>query len=161
MTKKQKLRSLVKQKILSCHNKDTQSKKICHRLKHNPIIKESNIIACFDPLWTEPNIKPCIDQREKEGKIIVMPTSTSKNSPTFRLKWLEEVYLWEIHAFIIPWIAFTKSWKRLWRGWWRYDRALSHYPTSYKIWVCFDIQIYWSFDSENHDIDMNLVISWP
>ncbi len=72
-----------------------------------------------------------------------------------------EVYEKEIDVFIIPGRAFTKNWKRLWRGRWYYDRFFSNgrYKKSRKVWVCFDFQLLNEIETKAHDIDMHKIVT--
>ena len=90
--------------------------------------------------------KDLIAHLKQAGKKILHPAKEPK-------------YEGEIDVIIIPWRAFTKDNKRLWRGkWWRYDRFLAHYPNSKKIWICFPEQIVDDIPQESHDIVMNEVL---
>jgi len=69
------------------------------------------------------------------------------------------IHKWKIDAAIIPWLAFDKHWWRLGRGKGYFDKFLSKYPSTYKIWLCFQVQITNQLPLENHDIIMNEVIT--
>ena len=69
-----------------------------------------------------------------------------------------KIYKWEIDLAVVPWLAFTKNWKRIWRWKWFYDKFFSNNKNIFKIWICFDFQIIKDLKTEIHDIYMNKVI---
>ena len=77
--------------------------------------------------------------------------------------WIMEVkywreFLWEIDVVIVPWLAFTKDWKRLWRWKWYYDRFLWKNKKAYKIWICMPEQIVENIPVDEHDSMMDEVV---
>lgn len=79
------------------------------------------------------------------------------------LYWIMEVknwkeFLWEIEVAIVPWLAFTKEWKRLWRGKWYYDKFLWRNKKVYKIWICMPEQIVENIPVDEHDVMMDEVL---
>lgn len=65
----------------------------------------------------------------------------------------------KIDVCITPWVAFTKTGKRIWKWKWYYDDFFSHFRVKNKIWICYDFQIFDDFEIETHDVDMDLVIT--
>lgn len=114
-------------------------------------------IAIYRPLKWEPNIEDFLSNLNENTHLFVPWSDSSKPSLIYS-NW--EQYVWPIDAFIVPWLVFTRSGDRLGRWWGRYDRLLSQYLDSYKIWICFDTQIVDTLPLESHDIRMNEVISW-
>jgi 5-formyltetrahydrofolate cyclo-ligase len=60
---------------------------------------------------------------------------------------------------LVPWLAFTKQWARLWRWLGRYDKLLAQYPNTIKIGVCFSSQIIANIPTQAHDQDMDIILS--
>jgi len=66
----------------------------------------------------------------------------------------------EIDLFLCPGIAFTESGQRLGKGGGYYDRLLSHRaPSSRLIGICFREQVTQNLPTEDHDIQVDQVIS--
>ena len=63
----------------------------------------------------------------------------------------------DLDLLIVPALAYTEDWKRIGFGKWYYDRYLINKNT-YKLWVCFDFQIYDDFEQNNLDVWMDLVL---
>lgn len=62
-----------------------------------------------------------------------------------------------IELYLVPWMAFTRSWYRIWRGKGYYDKYLAN-TNAFKVWICFETQLIPSFDVEKHDIIMDKII---
>lgn len=62
-------------------------------------------------------------------------------------------------VILVPGLAFTKQWTRLWRWLWRYDKLLSQYPDIIKIGLCFESQIIPNIPIQAHDQDMDIILS--
>jgi 5-formyltetrahydrofolate cyclo-ligase len=77
--------------------------------------------------------------------------------------WILEIDNWQeftekIDIAIIPWMAFTTDWKRLWRWKWYYDKFLWKNKKAYKIWICMPEQIIENIPVEKHDVIMDEII---
>ncbi len=72
-----------------------------------------------------------------------------------------EIHEKNIDLFIIPWRAFSKDWKRIWRGKWYYDRFLSQtlYKKSKKLGFCYNFQILENIPTQKYDVDMDAIIN--
>ena len=68
-------------------------------------------------------------------------------------------YEWRIDMIIVPWLAFDNEGNRLWKWPGYYDRFLSMYPASYKVWVCFTEQLIDHFPTQAHDVPMEKILS--
>lgn len=62
-----------------------------------------------------------------------------------------------IDLIIVPGVAFDKNYNRMGRGKGFYDKLLLQ-QNSFKLGICFDVQLFESIPSEPHDIAMDLVI---
>ncbi len=71
-----------------------------------------------------------------------------------------DIFLWNIDLVIIPWRAFTLNWKRIWNWFWYYDKFLwrKENKNIYKLWICYDFQIFDDFETESHDISLDKII---
>jgi len=99
----------------------------------------------------EVDTKPLIDRLQtNDKKIFFAPTDNLES----RIENLES-----LDIIIVPWRAFTRDGKRLWRGWGRYDRFLVQHPKAKKIWICLPEQIVEKIPQESHDIIMDDIIT--
>lgn len=64
-----------------------------------------------------------------------------------------------IHVAIVPGLAFNKDMDRIGYGAGYYDRFLSKHPGIYKIAVCFDCQLRDDFQSKEHDVKMDCIVT--
>lgn len=62
-------------------------------------------------------------------------------------------------AILVPGIAFTGEWKRLWRWLWRYDKLLAQYPHTTKIGVAYSRQLITNITTQAHDQNMDIILS--
>lgn len=63
-----------------------------------------------------------------------------------------------LDLIIVPWLAFTQDLKRIGYWKWYYDKYLQSKDV-YKIWVCFDFQVFDDFDQGVFDVRMDKIIS--
>ena len=71
----------------------------------------------------------------------------------------ELIDIWELDLVLIPWLAFTKIWKRIWFGKGFYDKALKG-TDIYKMWICFEYQVFGDFEEDEWDIRMDEILCW-
>lgn len=64
----------------------------------------------------------------------------------------------QIDLIVVPGVAFDRSGSRVGRGKGYYDRLLSRSRAT-TVGVCFDFQLYDSFETEEHDIPVHFVIA--
>lgn len=175
MLSKQKIRQNIKEIFLSLNENILQEKniEIKNKILENHMVKKSKTIWFF--VWTkfEPETKGIIKELLNSWKIVFLPKITSNNEMVFsKISSLNDLKVWkfsilepknddfskEIELFLIPWLAFTKNWKRIWKWKWYYDKYFSENNKNYKVWVCYDFQILNDFEINNFDIIMNEII---
>ncbi len=173
MQTKQEFRIDSKQKIksLGSQKREIFSQKIINKLKK--YLDQYQTRWVYFPLSDEVDISSFIEILRNHNKKIIIPQIKNNElvpaiygvfSETRIWKyWIKEIisptiHTWKIDVLIVPWLAFSYKNERIGRGEWYYDKFLSKYPDSYKIWVCFPIQIYENLPTEEHDISMNRVL---
>lgn len=140
---------------------DLQDKKISENIIEYIVKHDVQNICIYenmdDEVWTLDIIK----KLENLGKSIYVPQMISETEMILIEKDDYEIYEDSIDIFIIPGRAFTRTWKRLGRGKWYYDRLLSDkkYKSSQKIGICYNFQIWKDIPCEKHDIKMDKIIS--
>ena len=170
-------KQIIRNKILeqlSLHNKTTlkiKSDNIVQKLKN--ITKNYDTIFCYVSSQYEVHTLDFINYLLNQWKTILVPKIVWDDMNTVEIKKIEELkkwkfwilepeeknnFDWNIDLAIVPWLAFTESWKRIGKWWWFYDKFFSKYSEIYKIWICFDFQILEDFDTESHDILMDQII---
>ncbi len=167
---REKINSLTFEQILS------KSKDIYNRLLDLDVVKNSKSVFIFISLKDEVQTFDLIEYFQKNWKQVLVPKivwselKIVKLNPKTKLVhwkfWILEPktnneFNWIIDLAIVPWLAFSIDWKRLWKWSWYYDKLLFLDKVIYKIWVCFDFQLLDDNDIpiELHDCYMNAIIS--
>jgi 5-formyltetrahydrofolate cyclo-ligase len=173
MQTKQNIRIESKKNIMSFWKQEKEffSKNIINKLKK--YINQYNTRWVYFPLSDEIDISLFIEMLRNHNKKIIIPqiknnelipaTYGSFSEIKIWKYWIKEIispiiYEWKIDIIIVPWLAFSYKNQRIGRGEWYYDKFLSKYPNSYKIWLCFPVQIYETLPIEEHDIPMNRIL---
>lgn len=175
MLNKKFLRQHVKELFSKYSLKELEEKniKIKNKILKNHKVLKSKTIWFFVWWKFEVDTKEIIEELLKIWKEIYLPKVINEDKMIFcKIKSLNDLEVWKfnilepknsqefsyIEAFLVPWLAFTKSWKRLWKGKWYYDKYFLVNKNNFKIWVCFDFQIFEDFESHEFDIWMDEVI---
>jgi len=167
------LRKKIKLKLntLDKKNIEKKSNKILNELKI--YTAKYNVWFVFLSMKKEFQTEKLIRYLLKKWKTIVVP-QINKNDEMITVEykmnsilkewkyWISEIvnakkYKWKIEIAIIPGLAFTKDWKRLWRWGGYYDRFLGRNKSIFKIWVCFWLQIVDEIFVDGWDVKMDLV----
>ncbi len=174
---KTKIRFLVREQLNSMDFTviEEKSKKIYHKLLDLKEIKKADTIFIYVSLKDEVQTFDLINHFIEKWKNVVVPRVVWNKMEIVKFKqkcklvhWkfgiLEpkesDLYKGKIDVAIIPWLAFSLSWKRVWKWWGYYDQFLSKNNDIFKIWICFWVQVL-SDDKlpvEKHDIPMDLVV---
>lgn len=175
--KKTMIRYLVREQLnkMDFSVINEKSKKIFNKLKDLKEFKKANSIFIYISLKDEVQTFELIDYLLKEWKKVIVPKVVWNSLEVVKLKhnqklvhwkyWILEprendLYKWKIDVAIIPWLAFSLTWKRVWKWWWYYDQFLSKNINTYKIWICFWVQVLEEdkIPVEKHDVPMDKVI---
>ena len=180
-----KLRKKIKDiyKTLGISEITEKSKKILDNLKQLEIWNKAGIILAFLPLADEPDTTCIIEEALTQEKKVTVPrinnneitfhyiTSLSKDSLAKHdygmLEPLKEADPVDINNFnnskiliLTPGMAFDKQCNRLGRGKSFYDRYLSKCGKNcIKAGICFNFQITDNLPFENHDVQLDFVIT--
>lgn len=174
---KTRIRYLVREQL---NNMDfsvieEKSRKIFDKLISLKEVKEAKSIFIYISLKDEVQTFELINHFLNEWKEVLVPRVVWNTMEVVKLKdkcklvhWkygiLEpkenDLYKWKVDVAIIPWLAFSLSWKRVWKWGGYYDQFLSKNNDTYKIWICFWVQVL-SEDKvpvEKHDVPMDMVV---
>lgn len=174
---KQELRKDIREKKRHFPQSELRemSLRICDILLANERIKEADTILMYYPLPDEVDVRPLLQELEKQGKTLLLPKVVSNTEMTLHRyegesslcigsynimepigREYESIEM--IDLAIVPGMAFDKEGNRLGRGKGYYDRFLSRARNIYKVGVCFPFQLVESVPSDDNDIKMNDVI---
>lgn len=173
-TKKQ-LREKIKSEFDHIEDKqiNLKSQKIQEQLFEQENFSQSEIYFVYLSNPKEVQTTNIIQKLLNQWKIVLVPKVIGDNMYPIMIKNLdslkkwkyclepisEEIYKWKIEITLVPWLAFTKEWNRLWRWKSFYDRFFKDNPNIYKIWLWFDFQILDQIPVDSWDINMDLIIN--
>ena len=175
-SEKSKLRQfyLKKRQSLTPFEKDEKSYKICNRINNIPQIENKNVIACYLSVNNEPDTREIIGHFLKAKKNIVIPAFFEKlrQYKFVKLSSLNNLKIGpyqipqpskllpvdsiKIDLVLLPGLAFSEDGPRLGYGKGVYDRLLAD-TDALKIGVAYDFQVIDHFESETHDIKVDLI----
>lgn len=175
MYSKKEIRSNIKNIFKDYSKKDLEEKEniLINKILSNQIVLKSKTIWLFFWIKYEINTKKLIDELLKIWKKVFLPKIINDDEIIFcKIKNLNDLVIWKYNilepkneseeknteTFLVPWLAFSKDWKRIWKGKWYYDKYFFKNKDNYKIWVCFDFQIVDEFEAWEFDINMNEII---
>lgn len=175
MFKKEEIRQNIK-KIFESVNFDILKEKniqIKNKILENHMVKKSKTIWFFIWWKLEPETKGIIETLLNDWKQVFLPKIVNNDEMIFsEINSINDLKIWKfgilepksddffdkIEVFLVPGVAFTKNWKRIWKWKWYYDKYFSKNNENYKIWICYDFQVLDDFEINNFDITMNEII---
>jgi len=174
MLTKQQIREIIleKRKTLSKDFILKNSLEIIKKIKETKEFKESENIWLFYPLKWEVNLLPFFE--ENNWKNIFFPKVIWEDILFWKIEKIPELEKWkfwiyepkkvdkniELGLIIIPWLAFSKKWGRIWFWKWFYDKYINSLNKKPKlIWVCFDFQIFENLMQEEWDVKILKIIN--
>ena len=176
MKKNLRKEMLSKRQEMSAEKYRQKSEKICQNLLALPQIQEADTIHAYYPINQEVDIRSFIEALWEAGKKVVMPradfkTKEMENYYVISFGQLEEtrfglqeprkmspLHLGSPDVVIVPGVAFSLKRYRLGYGGGFYDRFLRKIE-SYKIGVGFEMQIITNLPVEDHDQQLDLIIT--
>lgn len=174
MYKKQEIRDFIKNEFKKYSSKYFEQawkntlSKLLYKLPYY------RTIFCFISSKDEIDTRIFIDKSFKIGKTILVPKIINDEIKPVEIKSLDvlnvwtygilepvsnNIYNWKIDLAIVPGLAFTKFWKRIWKWKWYYDRFFAKNKDIYKIWICYDFQVLDDFETNGFDINMDEIIT--
>ncbi|MBR1586893.1 MAG: 5-formyltetrahydrofolate cyclo-ligase [Kiritimatiellae bacterium] len=177
----------ARRRELAADEKSAADAVICEKLKARTDIGEmvdphgfGRPLAVYLASQDEIDIDSCVEHMLRAGVKVVVPRWNGETYELARLNGLDEKNLRrgpmgirepidadvvspkDVHAWIVPGLAFTRDGKRLGYGGGWYDRLLASAPEgAVKIGVAYSFQIADDLPSEPHDIPLADVVVGP
>ncbi len=171
-------RILAELKNMPPEKRQSDSRRLCARLKERPFFHSANSVLFFSPLPDELDLWPLLEEALTEGKIAALPcfdTETQLYTPrrvnNLRVELVSgrygirepaaaciEMPMADLDLVLVPGIGFDLRGHRLGRGRGFYDRLLANF-TGTKIGIAFDEQLVEAIPTENQDVRMNLILT--
>lgn len=174
---KTKIRYLIREQLNAMDFSiiETKSQKVFQKLLEVKELKKAWTVFVYISLKDEVQTFNSINHLIKEWKKVIVPKVVNNHMEmvVYKNKWKlihwkywiyepkdNDIYRGKVDLAIIPWLAFTLTWKRLWKWGWYYDNFLSNNPETYKIWICFWFQILYDekVPTEKHDVRMDQIV---
>ncbi len=175
------LRREMRSALIAAHRADAaamaqRSQQICRNIQADPAWAAARVVCAFLPLSTEPQITPLLSAspaprmcfpRLCEGAMELVCIDDAELLPraTWRMDLAEfdraeKIALADVDLVLTPGLAFTRSGGRMGRGGGFYDRLLAQRPARLRtLGVCFELQIVESLPQEDHDFDVDAVVT--
>jgi 5-formyltetrahydrofolate cyclo-ligase len=162
-------------KMISDAERAAASARIRERIFASDVWKKAGTIGLYVALASEPDLNALL---ESPGKVFCLPrvgeelmeyhrcdAGTSLSAGQWKI--LEPVGedcplvpVEEIDLLFIPGMAFTRAGERLGRGKGHFDRFLKRiHPRAVKVGVCFAVQIVEGLPVENHDHEVDWIVT--
>ncbi len=152
------------------------SREICRRLA--PLATSGQRVLAFWPLPSEPNISPLLEDWLGNGIIVCLPLIKGHTLEALTVnnfqqlldstlgvstpdpECCEVVAPGSLDLVLVPGLAFSQCGDRLGRGGGYYDRCLGRLPPSTpKVALAFDLQVYPSIPTEAHDLPVGSILT--
>jgi 5-formyltetrahydrofolate cyclo-ligase len=165
---------LARRNSLSDGERKEKSDAIMARLFEERHFREARCVALYMPIGNEVDTRQMITRSVAEGKEVLLPFVASDHHLELRkfesFERLEkgrfailepisqEKPVEDPHVIILPGVAFGLCMHRLGYGKGYYDRLLARLP-SFRIGICFDVQVLDRLPRHSDDQRMNVIIT--
>jgi 5-formyltetrahydrofolate cyclo-ligase len=167
------IREFIKSELrkLTPADREARSTAICGKL--GEVLSDRKKIGLFAPTETEPDLDILWKTSLAQNRLIAYPkcqgdhlqfcavSSLSCLQPgKFGIREPDATRtVSDLHAVVVPGMAFTKTGARVGRGAGLYDRFLQTQPgTLLKVGVCFSFQVLSELPREKHDVNVDLLV---
>lgn len=186
MVIKNQIRSINKKNRINMPHDDVilYSRLITERILKSKWYKNSELLLAYSSIQNEADLSGLIEQAITDGKKVFLPRVSGEEIEFFRIKSIDELNSLEAGSFnilepnrenvdsydkhyncdnnctiLVPGIGFSIKGQRIGFGKGYYDRFLSKYINIYKVGICYEWQITDSFESNEFDVDMDMIIT--
>ncbi|MCH5211123.1 MAG: 5-formyltetrahydrofolate cyclo-ligase [Oscillospiraceae bacterium] len=176
MKEKLRLEMREKRRALSKDIIQKSSAEICRQLFTLDEVKTAKSVCVFLSAFNEPDTMGIIKQLWQSGKKVSAPVSDTETNTLslFQIESIEDLHKGaygipepskskpvseeDIDVILVPGLAFDKKGGRMGFGKGYYDRLLAK-SRAMRIGLCYDFQLMDSIPTEEHDINMNYIIT--
>jgi 5-formyltetrahydrofolate cyclo-ligase len=179
--RKSDLRSAMRQAMgkKSAEMRETDSTRLCAKLKEQPFFQNAGSILFFASLpEEEPDLWPLLNETLAANKMVALPCFDADNQK-YHPRRVQDIHveilsgqfgirepaptcivlpLDDLDLVLVPGVAFDRHGHRLGRGKGFYDRMLQNFKGK-KIGIAFDEQIVEEIPVENNDVKMDYVLT--
>ncbi len=149
---KRALRSSMRSVRRAVDDQPERSASIRAQLERLPAVRSARVVMVYDAVPGEPDVADFVAWCHRGGKRVIVPDPT----PTAA----EPTDLDLVDVAVVPGLAFTTDGRRLGQGGGWYDRVLARLaPTATTIGVGFAAQLVDDLPTEDHDVQLDLVIT--
>lgn len=149
------LRSTMRVRLqeMDAEERRVRSERIVAQLIETTEWLEADIVALFEPMRSEPDVRPLREFAAESAKEIVVVPRTALNESDVCFSLTPTLVL-------VPGLAFTREGARLGRGGGFYDRLLNgQAATAMKFGICFEFQVVDFVPAETHDVILDAVVT--
>ena len=152
---KSEMRSTMRMRLheTDAEERRVRSEKIVAQLIETTEWIEANVVALFEPMHGEPDVRLLREFAAESGKEIAVVPRTAVNESDVCFSLTPTLVL-------VPGLAFTRDGARLGRGGGFYDRLLhGQAANACKDGICFEVQLVEFVPSEPHDVVLDAVVT--
>ena len=169
--KKNNIRKLIKERIISFPFRDDFSLKICEKAYELVLSKNAKKVALYYPLSDEVNTLPLIEKLLSSSISVFLPKTSDSDMNFYKYEKDTVIKVGNLGAYeplfgapetdfdviFVPLRAFDKNNYRLGRGKGYYDKFLSKNP-SFSVGLAFSIQQVESVPFDEFDVPLDMII---
>lgn len=174
---KEQIRSDFKtrRKALSCEHVRINSDKICENFLHSDIYQNCQNILAYSTIQNEVDLSQIINQALLDDKNLFLPRVEGDSMNFYRINNTDKLQIGSFDILepqngtmyqdatnsimLVPGIAFSTEGARIGFGKGFYDKYLSQHNSILKIGIAYDWQITKSWETNEFDINMNMIIT--
>lgn len=174
---KEQIRSDFKtrRRVLSCKHVRINSDKICENFLHSDIYKQCQNILAYSTIQNEVDLSQIINQALLDDKNLFLPRVEGDIMNFYRINNTDKLQIGSFDILepqngtmyqdatnsimLVPGIAFSTEGARIGFGKGFYDKYLSQHNSILKIGIAYDWQITKSWETNEFDINMNMIIT--
>ena len=169
-----RMEMLAKRNTLSVAEKAERSAKIMDSLFQERHFRNAKCVAFYMSIGSEVDTKPMIERAIAEGKEVLLPVvKTDHHIELYRFESFDKMKKGRFTipepegelpptthpgVVVLPGVSFGLCMHRLGYGKGYYDRLVAHLP-SYRIGICFDLQVVEKLPRHDNDQRMDMIIT--
>ena len=165
----------TRRRSLSCEHVRINSDKICENFLDSDIYKNCQNILAYSTIQNEVDLSQIINQALLDNKNLFLPRVEGDSMNFYRINNTDKLQIGSFDILepqngtmyqdatnsimLVPGIAFSTEGARIGFGKGFYDKYLSQHNSILKIGIAYDWQITKSWETNEFDINMNMIIT--